>query len=102
MIPNGNVLVIGQQWGVWAKQPANPCGVMDGGIEVGVIANLCRKLHRRVSHRDEQWLNALLRLRISLLRIEERAQMTPQRRPRCRPKRHQGIEKGSGARSHNL
>ncbi len=54
MVADGNVLVVGQQRVVGAEQPADACGVIDGGVEVGVVADLCRELHGSVAHGDEQ------------------------------------------------
>ena len=102
MIANGNVLVVWQQRIVGAEQPANPGGVMDGGVKVGIVADLCRKLHCYIAHGDEKRFDALLHLRVGLICIEERAKMMAQRRPRCRAKRHQTIENGCVASSDYL
>src|SRR5487761_2507054 len=92
MIPDRNVLIVGQQRVVGSKQFPDARGVMDGGVEVGVVADAGRKLHLYIAHRKQQRREGTLHPAIGPIPIEYLRKPAPQCFPRVRAKGHQGIE----------
>jgi chloramphenicol 3-O-phosphotransferase len=52
VIADGHVFVVGEEWILRTEETADACGVMDGGVEVGVVGRFdglekgCRRLGR--------------------------------------------------------
>ena len=67
MIADGDIFVIRQQRIVRAEQLADARGVMNRGVEVGVVADLRGKLHLHFAHGNQQRLHASLRLGVGTI-----------------------------------
>ncbi len=89
MIADGDVFVVGQERIVGTEELADARGVMDGGVEVGVVADLGGKLHLHIAHGNEHRLQARFCGGIPSARGEQRRDSAAERRPGCGAERHQ-------------
>ena len=93
VIADGHPLVVGQQRVVRAEQFAHRGGVVDAGVEVGVVADLTGQLHRAVGLRAQAGLqHGLQRAAFG----QCRAQPGPQAASGGRAQAHEGVEVTAG------
>ncbi len=86
MVADGHVFVVRQQGIVGTKQAADVGGVVDGCVEIGVIADVGGQHHDRFRHGHEQRLDSGLMFATGAQEVD---QAIPQRRPMISAKRHQ-------------
>ena len=104
MVRDGQPLVIRKQGIVGAEQPSHGGGVMDRGVEVGVVTHVRRDPVLHGSLRNEPRAQLLRRRRV---RAQRRRQGGPQRRMGRRSEAHESIEhrlcaRGEGARGESV
>ena len=69
--------------------------MVNADVEIGVVPNVCRQMHRAVGGLVQAWLHpALLRAALS----QQLRQPHAQRPPRACPERQEWIENGAGRR----
>ncbi|SPE17970.1 exported hypothetical protein [Candidatus Sulfotelmatomonas gaucii] len=92
VIPDRNIFVIREQRIVGTKEFADARGMVDGCVEVGVVADCRRKLHGCIAHGNQQGFDAILGFTSGLLCAKERGELAAHRGPGRGAKSHERIE----------
>ena len=99
MVADGNVFVVREEWLVGAEELADAGGVVDGGVEVGVIGDVDRLLKGRADDGVKGRFSLFTKLGTGP-DVEEGGELFAEESPGFRPLRHQQIERwglaGSG------
>ena len=91
VVADRNPLVVGQQRVVWAELLADVGGVVDGGVEIGVIANAGGHAVLRLCLRHQAGLPGAL---LGTASAQAARECQAQRAPVARAQRHQAVELG--------
>ena len=103
VIRDRDVLVVGQQRIIRAKQLPDVRRVVDRGVEIGVIANRDRQPELDVGHADQDAVRAIARAtRARVVGGEERARPGAQRAHRGSPGREEGVERRPATQTRRL
>ncbi len=93
MIADGDVFVVGQERIVGTEETSNACGVVDGGVEVGVVGDAGGLDDGRPGDGVEGGFGGLAVSRFGV-GVEEFGEGFAEKRPRARAEGHEWIEDG--------
>ena len=97
VIADGHIFVVGKQRILRPEEPAYIRGVMDRGVEVGVVADPCRLEHGGFRHGEQMGRHRPLMIgRMRMAGPEEVAEQGTQRRPALRPACHEWVQRSGG------
>jgi hypothetical protein len=101
VVADGDPLVVGEEGLVGAEELADVGGVMDGGVEVGVVLDGYRLEEDGVRHGEHQRGDEALLVGVAfgavLNGFEEVEEALAERRPGARTAAHEGVELRGGA-----
>ena len=94
MVADGQVFVVGEERLVGAKELADASGVVDGGVEVGVVGDVDGSAEGRSCNGVEGGLGCFSAVRF-FVGVEERSEGFAEECPGAMAERHKRIEDGS-------